>query len=53
MYHENINENAMKENVIQFKSGITINVNASIKNIYMRKFVFGILLHVLAKMVNI
>ena len=42
------------ESVIQIKSGITINVYASAKNIiYVKKIIFGILLHVVAKMVNI
>ena len=44
----------MEENVIQIKSGITINVDASVKNIiYVKKTIFGTLLHVVAKMVNI
>ena len=44
----------MKENVIQIKSGIIINVDACAKNIiYVKKIIFGILLHVVAKMVNI
>ena len=44
----------MEENVIQIKSGITINVDASVKNIiYVKKIIFGTLLHVVAKMVNI
>ena len=35
----------MEENVIQIKSGITINIDASVKNIiYMKKTIFGILL---------
>ena len=39
----------MEENVIQIiKSRITINVNGSVK-----KIIFGILLHVVMKMVNI
>ena len=43
----------MVENVIQIKSGIMINVNESEKNIiYVEKFMFGILLHVVARMVN-
>ena len=37
----------MVENEIQIKSGITINVNLSVKNIiYMKEIIFGILLHV-------
>ena len=44
----------MVENIIQIKSGITINVSVSVKNkIYMKKIRFGILLHVVVKMVNI
>ena len=40
----------MEENVIQIKSGITMNVNMSVKNIYVRNIIFGILLHVIKKM---
>ena len=43
----------MEEDVIQVNGGIRINVNVSIKNIYVEKIIFGILLHVVAKMVNI
>ena len=44
----------MKENVIQIDVGTTINVEVSVKNIlYMKKIMFGILLHVVAKMENI
>ena len=44
----------MVENVIQIKSGITINVDVSVKNIiYVKKVIFGIILFVVAKMVNI
>ena len=44
----------MVENVIQIKSGIRINVDMSVKNIiYVKKIIFGILLHPVAKMVNI
>ena len=41
------------KNVIQIKSGITIIVGASGRNIYMQKITFGMLLHKVAKMVNI
>ena len=42
------------ENLIQIKSGIMINVGVVVKNIiYVKKIIFGILLHVVAKMVNI
>ena len=47
----------MVDNIIQIKSGITINVGASIKikkNIMCEKIIiFGILLHVGMKIVNI
>ena len=44
----------MKENVIQIKSARTINADASAKNIiYAKKIIFGILLHVVAKILNI
>ena len=44
----------MVENVIQIKSGIMINFDASVKNIiYVKKIIFRILLDVVAKMVNI
>ena len=43
-----------KKNVIQINGGITINVNVSVKNIvYVKKIIFGILLHVIVKMKNI
>ena len=44
----------MVESVIQIKSRIMINVGANAKNtIYVKKIIFGILLHVFVKMVNI
>ena len=44
----------MEENVIQINGGITINVDKSVKiTIYVKKIIFGILLHVVAKMANI
>ena len=44
----------MEENVIQINGGITINVDVRVKNIiYPKKTTFRILLHVVAKMVNI
>ena len=43
----------MVESVIQIKSGITINADASVKNIMnVKNIIFGIMLHVLAKMIN-
>ena len=44
----------MEENVIQLNGGIAVNVSVSVKNIiYVKKIIFGILLHVVAKMENI
>ena len=44
----------MEENVIQINGRITINVDVSVKNIiYVKKIIFGILLHVVVKMKNI
>ena len=43
----------MKENVIQNTSGIMINVDASVKTYICEKNIFGILLYVIAKIVNI
>ena len=54
MYPANIYVNLTEKNVIQIKSGIIINVYVRVKNvIYVKKIIFGILLHVVAKMVNI
>ena len=54
MYHANGNANLMVENVIQIKSGIMINIDASVKTIiYAKKIIFGILLHEVTKMENI
>ena len=44
----------MEENVVQINGGININVDVSVKNImYVKKIIFGILLHVVVKMKNI
>ena len=44
----------MKESVIQIYDGMTIKVDVSVKIIiYVKKIIFRILLHVLAKMENI
>ena len=44
----------MRKNVIQINGGITIKVDASVKNVmYVKKIIFGILLHVFVKMENI
>ena len=44
----------MVKNEVQIKCGITVTVNVSAKSIiYVKKIIFGILHHVVAKMVNI
>ena len=54
IYHANLNVKLIAENVIQIRSEIMINVDGSVKNImYVKKNIFGILLHVVGKMVNI
>ena len=54
IYHANIYVKLMEENIIQINGGITVNVDLNVKNItYVKKFIFGILLHVVSKMVNI
>ena len=43
----------MEENIIQITGGITINVDVSVKNVmFVKKEIFEILLHVVAKMEN-
>ena len=44
----------MEENVTQINGGIRINVDVSVKNVmYVKKIIFGILLHVVVKTENI
>ena len=44
----------MEQHVSQINGGITINVDVSVKSIiYLKKIMFGILLHVIAKMESI
>ena len=44
----------MEENVIHINAGIIINVYVILENaMYVKKIIFGILLHVLVKMENI
>ena len=44
----------MESNVIQINGGITVNFDASVKNVMLVKIIiFGILLHVVVKMENI
>ena len=54
MHHANINVNLMKERVIRINGGITINIDASVKDIiYVKKIIFGILVNVFMKVENI
>ena len=53
IYHANVNLSLMEENIIQIRGKITVNVSANVKNIYMKKIIFGIMLHAVAKMVDI
>ena len=57
IFYANVNVNFMVENVIQVKIGITINAieGAKIREniMYGKKDIFGILIHVLVKIVNI
>ena len=51
MYHAIVNVNLIEESVIQIKSGITINVDAGIKNIiYVKEIKFGIALLITAQL---
>ena len=44
----------MEENVIQINGGITINVDVSVENVmHVKKSIFEILLHAVAKMENL
>ena len=54
IYFANVNVNLMEENVIQINSGTTINAVVSVENVmYMKKIIFGILLHVAMKTENV
>ena len=54
IYHANVNVSLMEDNVIQIRGKITVNVSANVKNIvYMKKIIFKIMLHAVAKMVDI
>ena len=44
----------MEQNVSQINGGITISIDVSVKNIiFVKKIMFGILLHVIVKIENI
>ena len=57
MYRANVKVNLIVKNITQIKSGITINFSVSVKiqekAMLGKKVIFGSLLHVLVKMVNI
>ena len=54
MDHANVNVNLMKENVFQINDRLKINVDVIVRNvIYVKKTMFGNLLHVVVKMENI
>ena len=53
MHHANVNVDLMEEKIIQIKIGITINVIASVRSIiFVKNIIFGILLHVVVKIVK-
>ena len=54
IYYANLNLNLMVENEFPIKSGIMITVDVSTKKLkYVKRYIFGILLLIVAKMVNI
>ena len=54
IHDANVNVNLMQENLSQIKNWISLNVDVSVKNTkYVKKNIFGILLHVVAKIENI
>ena len=53
--HTNVNVNSIVENVTLIKIGITINVSVNVKirqDLYAKKIIFSILLHILVKMID-
>ena len=55
MYHTNVYVNSIVENVTLIKIGITINVSVNVKirqDLYAKKIIFSILLHILVKMID-
>ena len=54
MYHLIVNVNLVEESVIQVNDRIAMNVDVCVKNVvYVKIIIFGILLHVFVKMLNI
>ena len=55
MYHTNVYVNSIVENVTLIKIGITINVSVNVKirqDLYAKKIIFSILLHIHVKMID-
>ena len=53
--HTNVNVNSIVENVTLIKIGITINVGVNVKirqDLYAKKIIFSILLHIHVKMID-
>ena len=53
--HANVNVNSIVENVTLIKIGIAINVSVNVKirqDLYAKKIIFSILLHILVKMID-
>ena len=54
MYRVYVSADLMEENVIQINGEVMINVDVNVENVmYVKKIIFGILLHVVVKMENI
>ena len=54
MYHVNVNVHLIEASVILINCEIIMIVNVNVKNVtYMKKIMFGMLLHVIVKMENI
>ena len=51
--HASVSVNLIKENVIHISRTVTIIVDVSVKNVYVNKVIFGILVPVFVKMENI
>ena len=51
MYRVYVSADLMEENVIQINGEVMINVDVNVENVmYVKKIIFGILLHVVVKM---
>ena len=54
MYRVYVSADLMEENVIQINGEVIINADVDVENVmYVKKIIFGILLHVVVKMENI